>query len=190
MNIFIHWRIHLIFIVVQFDFVLSLDKNSFNRTRFDYSNSVFVENNIIRVKSIKIERLLNKRETTRHDSKYLIRWKDYKFQYNEWKNLSELNNIMNLIQKYEEIIQIDIYLFDRLKISFVDLSQKQTSSRKKRLTLFFIVSSQQKKLFASSKKIIFVVTSIRKKISDDIIIILSNRIVLRKFFTFFITSIK
>ena len=155
LNIFIHWRIHSIFIVAQLKSVSSSDENFFNRQRFDHFDSIFVENDIHRVKFFEIQRLINKRQTVKRDSEYLMRWKTYKFEYDEWRNLSKLNNAMNLIKKYEKIIHVDIHLSDRLKLFFIDSSskkQQQKTSLRKRLTLFSFASSKQKQSSSSSKK--------------------------------------
>ena len=80
----------------------SSNQNSFNRQRSDHFNSIFIENDITRVDFFEIKRLLNKREIARRYSKYLINWKNYEFQYNEWKNLSKLKNVMNLIKNARE----------------------------------------------------------------------------------------
>ena len=181
-----HQRIHSIFIVVQLKFVSLFDENSFNRQRFDHFDSIFVENDIANVKFFEIERLINKRETIKRDFEYLIRWKDYEFQYNEWRNLSELSNAMNLIKKYKKVIHVNIHLSDWLKLFFIDSSssknQQQKISLKKCLTLFFFVSSKQKSFSSSSIK----------KIFDDAIFTSFefNTTILRKIFTFFITSNK
>ena len=82
-DLFNHWRIHLILFIAQLKSCFDSTTNFFNRSRSNYSNSVFVEKNIERVKSYEIERLINKRQTKRRESKYLIRWKDYDSKHDD-----------------------------------------------------------------------------------------------------------
>ena len=56
-------------------------------------------------KFYEIEKLMSRR-IRRYEKKnvtqYLIRWSDYDSKYDEWKSLSALNNLMNLVKKYEK----------------------------------------------------------------------------------------
>ena len=54
------------------------------------------------VKPFEIEKLIAKRLIKR-DVKYLIKWLKCESKKNDWKNLSEFNNVMNLIQKFESV---------------------------------------------------------------------------------------
>ena len=120
-----HWRIHPVFTVTQLKPVPPPTDDPFNRQRPDHPDSVFVEKNTQRVKSFEIERLINKRETAKRDSEYLIRWKGYDPQYDEWRNLPELKNAMNLVKKYEENIRTETYLPGRLKLPSADPPPKK-----------------------------------------------------------------
>ena len=77
LTIFDHWRIHFVFIITQFESMSSFEADFFRRSRFIQSDSVFVENDIFRVKFYEIERLINKKKFTREKKKYLVRWKEY-----------------------------------------------------------------------------------------------------------------
>ena len=125
-DLFNHWRIHSILFIAQLKSCFDSTTNFFNRLRSNYSNFVFVKKNIERVKSYEIEKLINKRQTKRRESKYLMRWRDYESKHDDWKNLSKLKNAQRLVQKYENVHRKTIILFDRLKITFIEFSQ-QTS---------------------------------------------------------------
>ena len=60
-------------LVAQLKFVSLLEINFFQRKRLDYSNFIFVEENIERVKFYKVKRLINRREIARKEIKYLVR---------------------------------------------------------------------------------------------------------------------
>ena len=47
------------------------------------------------------------REIKRRESKYLIRWRDYEFAHDDWRNFSELDDAQNLIVDYETTRLID-----------------------------------------------------------------------------------
>ena len=95
------WRVHFVFIIAQLKFVSSSFTNFFNRSRFIKFNAVFVKSDINRVKFYEIKRFFDKRQTARRDFEYFVKWKNYDFENDAWKNISKLNNVMKLIQKYE-----------------------------------------------------------------------------------------
>ena len=148
----IYWRIHFVFSIAQLKLV-SIESNFYQRSRFIHLDSMFVENDIKWVKFYEIDFLINKREIARRRSKYLIRWKEYESAYNEWRNISKFENVMNLMKNYESIMRDIIFLFDRLILFFI--SQQKSSS-----TVSFI--KRLKLSFASSKQ-----KTIKKKISID-----------------------
>ena len=137
--------------------LVSIESNFYQRSQSIHSDSIFVENDIKRVKFYEIDFLINKCEIARRELKYLIRWKEYDSAYDEWWNISEFEDVMNLIKDYELVMQDIIFLFDRLILLFI--SQQKFS---------FIVSfiMRLRLSFASSKQKKFAI-SIEKKISID-----------------------
>ena len=125
-----HWRIHFVFSVIQLKSTLSFSKDFFHKSRSNHSNSIHVENDIKLVKSWEIERLINKREIKRRESEYLIRWKSYESQYDEWRNLFELRNAQKLVQNYEKTLRFTFFLFDRLQISITSSTIKASKTKK------------------------------------------------------------
>ena len=170
LNLSTHWRIYSIFFVAQLKFV-SFESNFYQRFRFNHFDSMFVENDIQRVKFYEIDFLINKREFARREFKYLIRWKEYDFEYDEWRNISKLKNVMNLIKNYEQIIIEIIFLFDRFINTY-------TSSR-------FVASFIRRlKLFLTSQKIVVVVVSITTSILSNqrfVVVISFRKTLLNKF---------
>ena len=131
----VYWRIHFVLFVVQLKLIFDLTTNFFARSRSNQLNFVFIKNDIDQMKSFEIKRIINKRQTTRRDSKYFVRWRDYALQYDKWKKFFELNDTKNLIQKYEKIIQIFKSFSNRLKTFFIQSIKRQK---------FFIVFSSYK----------------------------------------------
>lgn len=147
LKLFSHWRIYSILFIAQLESISSSNENSFRRHKIESFDFVFVENDTNKIKSYEIERLVNKRQIARRDSKYLIRWKDCEFENDDWKNLFELNNALNLVDDYEKIKQRTFILSDRLTIkntlvikSKVKTTFKRKSERSSK-KLFAIISS-------------------------------------------------
>ena len=138
LNIFKKWIIHSIFSIAQLKSCFDSTKDFFRRHRFTQSNSVFVEKNIDLIKFFELKRIINKRMIVRREVEYLIKWKDYDSEYDVWRNLSKLSDIMNLIQKYENSIRHMIDLFDRHRLS-------------KSIMLRKSFANQHKAIFASNK---------------------------------------
>ena len=169
LDLFNHWRIYSILFIAQLKSCFDSTTNFFNRSRSNYSNFVFVEKDIERVKFYEIEKLINKRQTKRRESKYLMRWKNYESKHDDWKNLSKLKDVERLVQKYEDVHQKIVTLFDRLKHNqtFVIAEFNQRKSARRRLKITFVEQQQKltqlKKSFAKINKTITAVDSISRK---------------------------
>lgn len=108
-------------------FASFLDVDSYNRNRLDHSLFVFVEENFKCVKFYKIECLIDKRENARKDE-YLFRWKEYDLKWDEWRNLLELDEAMNLVREYNETFQETLYLSRRLNRDVLRKTFNENSS--------------------------------------------------------------
>ena len=95
-----HWRIHFVFIIVQLKSVFDSNLDFYSRQRTKPS-SVHVKKNIDAIKSYVIEKIIKIRTSVR-DKEYLIRWKKYGPENDAWRNLSKMNNVLNLVKKYEK----------------------------------------------------------------------------------------
>ena len=73
LNLSAYWRIHLILFIVQLKSIFAFSNDFFNRSRSNHSNSVFVESDIECVKFYEIDKLVDKKQTKRRDSEYLVR---------------------------------------------------------------------------------------------------------------------
>ena len=98
-----HWKIHSVFIIAQLKLCSFSETNSFHRSRFTHLDFVYVKDDIFKVKSWELSDIMNKRHSAR-ELEYLIRWKEYEKQYDEWRDLFEMKNIMKLIKKYEKVV--------------------------------------------------------------------------------------
>ena len=113
-----HWRIHSVLSVVMLKSVSSFDADSYKRDRPSHFDFVFVEGDTVKMKSFEIERLINRREIKRRGHEYLIRWREYGPEYDEWRNLSELDDVMNLIRDYDEALKFILWLSGKLNTAF------------------------------------------------------------------------
>ncbi len=99
-----HWRIHSIIFIAQLKSALK-DADSFKHSWSNNSFSIEVEENIKKWVSYEIEKLIDDRvRWFDRDSlicKYLVRWKEYESEYNEWYDENLLNNASELIQNYK-----------------------------------------------------------------------------------------
>ena len=149
-----HWRIHFVLFVTQLKFVFLSMKNLFNRSHSNQSNFVFVKENTNQIKSWKIERFINKRQIKRRDDEYLVKWKSWNSQYDEWRNLSKFDDAQNLVQNYESALRFIVFLSKRLHKSFIISSIKTITSSKsfdlrKSFVVDFDFSEEIKKSFTT-----------------------------------------
>jgi hypothetical protein len=119
LNISQHWRIHSVISITQLESALNSIMNLYNKSRSNKSKSVYMKENTENVKSFEMKRLINKRNIAR-EIEYLLRWKDYDSEWNEWRNLDELQNFLDLIEDYENSMNNIITLLERLsRINFI-----------------------------------------------------------------------
>jgi hypothetical protein len=76
-----------------------------------------MKEDIVKIKFYEINRLINRRTTARRETEYLIRWKEWESQYDEWKNISKLQNCFEFVNEYKKFMNKIIILFDRLSRS-------------------------------------------------------------------------
>ena len=130
LELFSHWRIYSILFIAQLESISVSIENFFKRHKIESFESIFVESDTNKIKFFEIERLMNKRQIARRDSKYLIRWKDCESENDDWKNFLELDNAQNLVDDYEKIKQRIFTLFDRLTIKNISMISKSTKKCK------------------------------------------------------------
>ena len=134
-----NWRIHSVFNVTQLKFCFSSTTNSFNKSRSNQSNFVYVDDDIKNVKFFDFFKIINKRQIKTRNTKYFVQWKNYESKHDVWKNLFELKNVMKLIKQYENVSRTIITLFERLQLSSIFLNK--SSSNQKRFIDFKSSSS-------------------------------------------------
>ena len=99
LNISQNWRVHSIFSIAQLKFFDAFATNSFKRTLFS-SNSVVVENDTKTIKSFEIKKIVTIKIANR-EKQFLIRWLNYDSEHDQWRNLSEMNNVINFVNEFE-----------------------------------------------------------------------------------------
>ena len=109
-----HWRIHPVLSIAQLEPAPAPKDDPFQRPKPDHPDSVFVEGDTDRVKSYEIERLVNKRQTKRRGPEYLVRWRGYGPEHDDWRNLPELGDAQQLVKDYEDARQKTVTLPGRL----------------------------------------------------------------------------
>ena len=89
-----HWGIHFVISIAHLEFL------SFSASNKSFSQSIFLNDNSAHVNSFEIEKVIIKR-FTRRDVKYLVKWLKCESKKDVWRNLSKLDNVMKLIEKFE-----------------------------------------------------------------------------------------
>ena len=156
----INWRVHNVFTIAQLKSCSSFDDDSYCRFKSTESNSVFVEDDIDQVKSWKLNRLMDKR-TSQREIEYLVRWKDWSSKHDVWRSLSELDNVMNLINDYE----IGLTRNFELQKSFVVFTSSSSVSQSPSDQRFAVVISQKLKTTSSLTPDIEALTLTRKSVA-------------------------
>jgi len=95
-----HWRIHNVFAIDHLEPAAS-GEDPFSRPRPGLPGPVHVKGDMEYSKSYEIERLLDKRVTPTGRVKYLLRWKGWGPEYDEWRSLKQLQNAQELVAEYE-----------------------------------------------------------------------------------------
>ena len=129
LNISNNWFIHSIFSVIQLKKCSSSSIDFFKRRKSNHSDFVFVNDDTINVKFFELSRIINKRIIKKRKVEYFVEWKNYESKHNVWRNLSKLENAMNLINDYETIMN-QITLSNRLTLS-LSISSTSISKLKK-----------------------------------------------------------
>ncbi len=111
------WRIHFVMSITQLE---STSNDSYKRLRSNHFDFIFVKRDISTARFYEVEQMLIKR-TRQHETikmnQYLIRWKSYESKFDEWRNIFDLNNCIDLMKKFER--------------KQITRSKKKTRSRKK-----------------------------------------------------------
>lgn len=95
-----HWRIHDVFAIDHLE-PAPHDEDLFSRPRPDLPDSVHVDGDTKNYKSWEVEKLIKKRVTPSGQVKYLLRWKGWGPEYDEWRGVKDLDNAADLVDEYE-----------------------------------------------------------------------------------------
>ena len=97
-----NWKMHSVFFVAQLKFVESLMNDSFKRIMLS-SNSVFVKDDTENVKFFEIKKIIITKMNRSKEKKFLIRWLRYESEHDSWKSISEMKNVRNLVNEFEQV---------------------------------------------------------------------------------------
>ena len=100
-----HWRIHPVVSIAQLEPAPN-GTDPYQRPTPDHPDSIFVEGDTAEWESSEIEKLVDRR-VRRYGKgplikEYLVRWKGYGPEWDEWYGEDLLDNAMELVQAYEE----------------------------------------------------------------------------------------
>ena len=118
-----------------------------------------MKNDINKIKSYEIKWLLNKRQIARREVKYLMKWRDYESEHDVWRNLFELENVMKLINEYEEIFQqitaiSQKFSVEKFSADIFDKQQKIAFAEKQKIAQSFEVIDKELIIYKKSSAIV------------------------------------
>ena len=125
LDISARWKIHSVVFIIQLESVSNKNIDSYNRSRSNYLDEMKVENfsNIVYWKFYEVEKLIDRR-IRKFDRtfviQYLVRWREYDFEYDEWRSIITFDNVMNLVEIYERANSSNI------SESMLSISSKQS----------------------------------------------------------------
>ena len=96
------WRVHSVIFIAQLKSI-SVDFDFYQRSRSHYFDSIEMKEDIDQYRFYEMKRLMNKRIRKYNKTlitQYLVRWVDYEFEFDEWRNVFDLQNSLNLIENY------------------------------------------------------------------------------------------
>lgn len=108
LNVPSHWRIHSVFTIAQLEPAPDPNSDSYKRSRPNHPDTIYVDGDTEAYKSYEIDRLLNRkviRKGRNSITQYLVRWKGYEPEYDQWYFAKKLDNAQKLIAEYEEAHQ-------------------------------------------------------------------------------------
>lgn len=100
-----NWKIHPTVSVAQLEPASTLQQDPYDRLRPDHRGPVHVEGDTEHEKSYEIDALLGKRTTKRYGkskNQYLVRWKGYGPEWDEWYGEDELSNAKELVEDFDK----------------------------------------------------------------------------------------
>lgn len=92
------------FTIAQLEPAPPPDADPFGRPQPDEPDSVFVEGDTDDFESFEVERVINKRIINKGrgvSTQYLVRWKGYGPQYDQWISIKQLDDATDLVNEYE-----------------------------------------------------------------------------------------
>jgi hypothetical protein len=98
-----HWQVHPVISIAHLE---PSNPDPYGRPQPDHPDSVHVEGDTEEYKSFEVDRLIDKRIVTRRGKKnveYLIRWKGYGPEYDQWYHTDNLDSCKELIEAYERL---------------------------------------------------------------------------------------
>ena len=104
LDIPLHWRVHPVFSVAMLEPVPPPNEDPYNRPRPEQPSSIFVEGDTDNYKSYELEKIVDKRVSAKGKVKYLVRWKGYGPEEDDWRTTKELENAKDLVEDYERKI--------------------------------------------------------------------------------------
>lgn len=92
-----HWRVHAVFAIAMLEPAPAPGSDPFNRPIPDQPDSLYVEGDTDKHRSWEVERIID-----RQGDRYLVRWRDWGPEYDEWRTKAQLRSASEVVKEYEE----------------------------------------------------------------------------------------
>ena len=100
LNIPVHWRVHPVFSIAMLEPSPAPGSDPYERPVPAHPDSIHVEGDTATHKSWEVERIVDRR-----GDRYLLRWKGYGPEHDQWRTKTQLGKASDLIQAYEDRIR-------------------------------------------------------------------------------------
>lgn len=96
-----HWRVHPVFTIAQLEPCPTPGQDLFKRHHPTHPDPIFVDGDNDNVKSFEVDKIIAHRNTKRRGTEYLVRWLGYGPEHDDWRNLRELGDAMEVLKDYQ-----------------------------------------------------------------------------------------
>ena len=127
-----NWRVHPVFTIAHLEPAPPPSDDPFERPRPNQPESVHVEGDTEAWKSYELDRLINKRRFRRGKgevTEYLVKWKGYGPEYDQWMNVKDLADAPDLVRDYEQSITTTTDVPGRLHLAIPPVRTDMNASK-------------------------------------------------------------
>ena len=107
------------------------ETDSYDRSLSDHFDAIEMKDDTSRWRFYEVERIMNKRFRKYDNLKvaqYLFKWKDWRPEWDEWRNIIKLNNCLKLVEEYEKRQRVEQRFKDKHRLIFIKKRRRRAST--------------------------------------------------------------